>query len=123
MSTPAETGARCVAVAGDRLYVHVKRIGGSGWGDIVRLKAPPAALAENGELDLVNDLTARSALYQQSLAAIEHLSQDGGWSHLCASADGKVVHYTTGSEKGRLHWLVRDHGEPVQQTGIKGSLK
>jgi len=123
MGTPSQTGARSVALAGDQLYVHVKRMGGSGWGDIVKVKAPAGRFAENGELDLVLDLAARTELSQRSLASIRRLAEGGSWSHLCASTDGKIVHYTTGSEKGRLHWLVRDQGEPVQLTGIKGTLK
>ena len=87
------------------------------------VKVPVGKFAENGELDLVLDLPARTELSQQSLASIQRLTEGGGWCHLCATPDGKTVHYTTGSAKGRIHWLVRDHGEPVQLTGLIGSLK
>ncbi len=123
MATPAQTGARAMALARDRLYVHVKRLGGSGWGDIVSVKVPAGRFAENGELDLVLDLAARTELSQQSLASIQRLAEGGGWCHLCATPDGKTVHYTAGSAQGRLHWLVRDQGEPVQLTRLIGSLK
>lgn len=123
MSNSTQTGARGMAWAGSRLYVHVKRMGGSGWGDIVSVAVPEAQAGESGELDLVYDLTRRATLYQKSLSSIKRQADGGGWAHLCATSDGKTVHYTTGSAQGRLHWLVHEHGEPAQITDLTGVLK
>ena len=112
-ATPAQCGARTVAWAGGHIYAHVKRLGGSGWGDIVRLKTPARKLDGDGELDLAMELGKRAKVYTESLSSVESLMENGGWSHLCGSADGRLVHFTTAGEQGRVHWLVRDGGKPM----------
>jgi len=106
LGTPSQIGVQAVAVAGEKIYVHLRRLGGSGWGNIVRLNKPAAA----GE----DSLEARLKLYAAELSSVEVLAENGSASYLCASRDGKRVFFTSGTlESSELkYFLVEENGQP-----------
>jgi hypothetical protein len=107
VGTPMQIGVRCVAVAGEKIYVHVHRMGGSGWGNIVRLRKP--------EVDAEDSLRARLKLYAKELSSVEILEDNGSASYLCASPDGKRVFFTTGraDSEHTEFFLVENNEEPL----------
>lgn len=108
-STPAQIGVSTVVVAGPELFVHVQRMGGSGWGSVVRLAKPAVRGAEGYPFELGE----RIAAYQKALASVKILGENGTLAHLAASPDGMTVYFQAAREDGEMtHWLVRAGGEP-----------
>ncbi len=101
--TPSQTGVQAVAVSGDQVYAHVSRLGGSGWGNVVRLPLPETAARINApdagkaELEFSRqlDLDVRLDTYRAALAGVSILGSNGRSAFLCASPDGKIVHFAT----------------------------
>jgi hypothetical protein len=120
-ATASQIGVRAVIVLGDRIYTHVQRMGGSGWGNVARLAKPKIEKTPEGDAAFPFTLTERVAAYQRALASVEDLGENGSLAYLAASPDGKLVYYQAAPEGSELgHWLVRDHGKPepmaVQKT-------
>lgn len=90
-TTPDQMGVDSIAPAATWIYTHIHRMGGSGWGRIVRLKVKPAS--NSGE-----DLEARLKVYADALRSVQILVENGSSSSLCASRDGKRVFYTEGND-------------------------
>ena len=107
-TTPAQTGVERVAVAGDKLYVHLHRMGGSGWGNIVRLQK-----FDHKDEDGLKKLFE---LYAKELLSVETLAENGTASYLCSSPDGKRVFFTTGvlGHDGTQAYLIEDNGKPQE---------
>ena len=116
-------GVDSITVAGPHVYLHLSRIGGTGWGEVVRI-----AKAQK-RLDLANqgpgsiypiefDLSERIAIYGRAMESFESLGVTPGWANLAASPDGRLVYFQAEKEKGKdlRHWLVRDHGDPEEIT-------
>lgn len=112
-ATPSQIGVSTVGVAGPWLYVHVARMGGSGWGTVVRLAKPEAPRDAGGEPEMPLGLLERLAVYQAALRSVVDLGENGSLAYLAATADGRLVHFKASRMGGESrHWLVRDHGEP-----------
>lgn len=112
--TPSSMGVESIVVAGPWLYVHLYRIGGSGWGRIIRLAKPerdrkPGSHPSLGQLD---GLERRLTIYKEALESVEVLATTTGPAGLAASADGKLVHFVAELDDRHGHWLVREHGQP-----------
>lgn len=106
-TTPGQIGVQEVSVAGDKVYVHLRRLGGSGWGNIVRLNRP--ALEEERILE------KRLKLYAEQVESVEVLCETNGTrSYVCSSQDGKMVFFTTGNfgAQETKCFLVKNGGEP-----------
>jgi hypothetical protein len=119
--TPSQVGVQRIAASRGQLYVEVSRMGGSGWGYLVRLQLPPAK--EKGELNLLEQLPERLNLYNRVLNSVVMVDPDqGSGSFLCTSPNGEVVHFTgTRSESGdRSHYLITKDGKKVQVKTRKG---
>lgn len=112
-ATPSQIGVRSVIVAGDWLYTHVQRMGGSGWGNVARLAKPKVEKTPEGDAAFPFTLKERIAAYQRALSTVEDLGENGSLAYLAASPDGKLVYFQAAPEGNELaHWLVRDHGKP-----------
>lgn len=95
-------------LAGDTIYVHLLRLGGSGWGQIASLSVPVIKFADGEPED--DSLEKRFALYQDELKSVHLLGENGSYGFLCASRSGKRVFYRAAepqTEKMKL-WLVSD---------------
>lgn len=107
-STPTNQGVRMTAQAGEKIYVHLLRLGGSGWGQLAFLSAPTVKFTDGEPED--ESLEKRFALYQDELKSVHLLGENGSYSFLCASRSGKRVFYRAAepqTEKMKL-WLVSD---------------
>ncbi len=107
-STPTNEGVQSTAPAGEAIYVHLLRLGGSGWGQIASVNAPGLKLTD-GELE-DDTLEKRLALYQDELKSLRLLGENGSYSFLCSSRSGKRIFYRAAepqTEKMKI-WLVDD---------------
>jgi hypothetical protein len=98
-------GVQTIAPAGEWLYVHIYRMGGSGFGNVIRLKV--AGTANTGE-----DLAERLKVYGDAINSVQILEDNGMDSFLCASSDGKRVFYTEGNDLDSAI-LVENGGKPA----------
>jgi hypothetical protein len=106
--TPTNQGVQMTAPAADGIYIHLLRLGGSGWGTIASLRTP-SVIFTDGEA-VGDDLEKRLALYQDELKSVRFLGKNGSYSFLCASRSGTRVFYRSEepqSEKMKV-WLVSD---------------
>ena len=107
-STPTNQGVRSTARAKETIYVHLLRLGGSGWGKIASLSAPAINFTDGEPQD--DTLEKRFALYQDELKSIRLLGENGSYGFLCSSRSGKRVFYRAAepdTEKMKI-WLVND---------------
>jgi hypothetical protein len=123
--TPTQMGVSTIAIAKEMLYVHLSRLGGTGWGIIVRLRKPEkeGEVRANPNLPLdqevENDLAQRLKLYGRETASVEILGRNGSLSYLCASPDGNRVFFTTNTAltppdreqvREKKVYLIEDNG-------------
>ena len=120
-ASPSSTGLRSIALSQHSVYADYSRMGGSGWGAVVRFKRPVAFTVTNGERDAppVNegDWKDQQALF----TSIENLSASPCDS-LCSSQDGSMVLYTdNGTLNDSKVFIVQGDGKPdaveIQGTG------
>ncbi len=108
MGTPSNQGVEQTAPAGELIYVHLHRLGGSGWGQIASLIAPAIKFDEGEASD--DSLDKRLMLYQDGLKSVRLLGENGSYSYLCASRSGKKVFYRAQdaqTDKMKI-WLVTE---------------
>lgn len=115
LGTPSQVGVESVVVAGDRLYVHLYRLGGSGWGEVIRLGKPgnrwKAEPASDDPLAL--NLDTRLGLYREALASVQRLGGTSLPPALAVSADGRQVFFQAEDAHGQVRdWIVREGGDP-----------
>ncbi len=109
-STPTNQGVQSTAPAGEVIYVHLLRLGGSGWGQIATVNSPIVAFKDGAPED--DSLEKRLKLYQDELKSVRLLGENGSYSFLCSSRSGKRVFYRAAepqTEKIKF-WLV-NHGQ------------
>ncbi|WP_395740809.1 hypothetical protein [Prosthecobacter sp.] len=107
IGTPSQIGVSRVAASSGRIYLHLSRMGGSGWGSVIRLSLPadckPAA-------DL-KDIRMQLQIYSKALNSVEVLEDNGSLSFLCASHDGRRVFFTNrAGPEDRTCFLVEKDG-------------
>lgn len=118
-SNSEQMGVRECAPAGGKIYVHIHRMGGIGWGALARV-ANPSQLPED-------DLKQYAALYARESVSLEELDfAASGRVFLCSSRDGKRVFYRTldigfppHPVRTKSYWLVEKHGKPKEVIRIK----
>ena len=97
--TPTQTGVRALAVSRTKVYVSLQRMGGSGWGSILRLDLPEQDA--KGGLSYQNGI---DAMAKTMGSVTEQGLTSGGDIRLCGSPDGRLVSYWNGR-----HELLSDH--------------
>jgi hypothetical protein len=115
LGTPSNQGVEMVAPLADRIYVHLRRLGGSGWGNIASVVTPTLRFIDGEPED--DSLEKRLALYQEELKSIRFLGENGSYGFLCASRSGARVFYRASdpqAEKMKL-WLLS--GEQAEEIG------
>jgi hypothetical protein len=103
--TPDEIGVMAIAVSKKKVYVHMHRWHGSGWGHLARLNLPSA----NPKKNWTNGNTVRDSI--RALRSVEELDDNPSISYLCASPDGRKVYYTDSGRPQRTHYMTRNDGE------------
>lgn len=114
MGTGDQMGADLVAVTDKSVYSHVRRMGGSGWGHIVRVRKPALPKSNEGDFRMPFELEERLGIYRDQQVTVEILGENGTRSYLCTSPDGKQVYFRASRETpvgNKGHWLIRDGGE------------
>lgn len=91
-ATPGQTGVRAVTVTNEHVYAHVARMGGSGWGDVVRLSRPSVRLEKidadaesDSHVDLPFGIAEYLEIYKRALGSVELLGDNGRLAYLCTS--------------------------------------
>lgn len=106
--SPSQIGASDLACSGTKIYAHVRRMGGSGWGTMTRLDMP-TAMDHDPDKAITEKLTERVATYMRALGSIEVMDDScGGWSNLCASLSGERVFYRIMNTS----YLIENNGKP-----------
>lgn len=119
--TSSQMGVTSVAAASEYLYIHLARLGGSGWGKIVRIarttqSLDPQRAAMEADYPIDYDLGSRIGAYRMALESFEELGDTSGMARLAASPDGRLVYY----QANGIDYLVRDHGKPEQLALVSG---
>jgi len=102
--TSSWEGVEEIVATERKVYVLRSRMGGSGWGAVMRLDAP-----SNGKND---DWQVNDDKVVEALRSLEEIMDNGGAAFLAVSSDRKIVHLS----KGRYHYLVKDDGIAVKIT-------
>jgi hypothetical protein len=100
-TTPNETGVVDIAVSRDTIYVHLARMGGSGWGWLAQLARP---LAESKfSMEPGQGIT----IYKAALDSAKVLLDNARPLSLCASPDETHVYYCRHTETDQDEdWLI-----------------
>jgi hypothetical protein len=120
-TSPASTGIRSIAVGRNFIYANDARMGGSGWGSVIRFKRP-----EPIPKDQYGDYTPGAGLKNllHELQSVETVADGIAWN-LCSSPDGSSVFFATGPgfQKSEIY-VVKGDGKPVtvKINGLAGLL-
>jgi hypothetical protein len=119
--TPSNQGVEITAPSGDRVFVHLRRLGGSGWGNIASVTLPALQFTD-GELEDDN-LVKRVALYQEELKSLRLIGENGSYGFLCATRSGSKVFYRAvdaKTEKMKLWVLSGQEAEEIGDDSLIG---
>ena len=121
-ATPSGQGVYVVAAGAKLLYVHVQRLGGSGWGSILTLRLPDSQIGqEPPDTDskdaadpMYLELLARYQLYRDNLASAQSLGENGTDSCLSTSPSGSKAFFraSQGKDEKEAYWLVEGDQPP-----------
>lgn len=109
-ATPSETGVSEIALTRDALYLHLYRMGGSGWGSLVKLPRSPQ------QSDSSDEPSDQLALYRDLLEKLQPLGEANLPMNLCGSADESRIFYVNDRKSylivdGQTHELQLQTGE------------
>jgi hypothetical protein len=108
-TSSTQVGVQKVAPADGRIYVHLLRMYGTGFGFIASLPTPPPPDEEMDGLD------ARIKLYAKEASALQIIGICQSRSYLCASSDGKRVFFRGELDRGAntyRFYLIENHDKP-----------
>jgi hypothetical protein len=108
IGTPSNQGVQETASSGEVVYVHLRRLGGSGWGQIATLTAPAIKFVDGEAED--DSYEKRLELYQNELRSIRLLGENGSYGYLCASRSGHKIFYRAqdAQDQKMKIWLVTE---------------
>ncbi len=111
---PAQMGLKSIVAAGPWLYIHHYRMGGTGWGEIIRIAKPERKISTDGKPDYPGPGFEESVgVYKRALGSATVVGKNDDSSPcIAASPDGKLVYFRAEAEGEMAHWLVRDNGAP-----------
>jgi hypothetical protein len=125
--TPIEMGISAIGVSQKKIYVDFSRMGGSGWGRVMRLNLPPA---QTNIYPWRSYNTAKGTA--KTLGSVEDMGcTSGGFVYLCGSPDGHLVYYGDCANyyeyRRKNYWIIND-GQvesviPAQDRKAKTSRK
>ncbi len=111
--TPVNQGVAEFAVTQRWVYMHARRMGGSGDGVVVRVAKPDPKTLDDA--DVLFDLKKRAEADAATLLSMETLGKNGSSAALCTSPDGTTVFYRAeGKDGGLVNWLVKDGQPPAE---------
>jgi hypothetical protein len=93
-TTPNSTGAHELAVAGHTIYTHMRRMDGSGWGEMISVRWPGEPKGDSGSTPSVESPVKRNIeLFKLALGALRVYGDNARASYLCGSSDGRKVFF------------------------------
>jgi hypothetical protein len=113
--TPSNQGVEMTAPLADRIFVHLRRLGGSGWGKIASVAMPALKFAD-GEFE-EDSLEKRLLLYQEELKSNQIIGENGSYGFLCASRTGAHVFYRVSDPKDEKMKLWLLSGQQAEEIG------
>ncbi len=114
-TSPDSTGLNGLTFSKHFVYGDYSRLGGSGWGELIRCKRPAPFKTETGEPGIPTGSTTKVDLTVQILQSVEVVS-DNVCFDLCASRDGSLIFCMSPGGKATL---IKDEGKP-EELAIKG---
>lgn len=110
----AEMGVRSIIVAGPWLYIYRYRIGGTGWGEVIRIAKPLVRTDPDGTPDYPGPgFSETTVVYKRALGSATVLGKnDHSFPCIAASLDGNLVYFRADNDGKMAHWIVRKHGVP-----------
>lgn len=108
-TTPSETGVRDVAVTRDTIYVHLARLGGSGWGWLAQLTRPVIKADASEEFGGPIKPEDCLPMYENTLHSVKILGENNRSANLCVSPDETRVYYSNEDHD----WLITN-GRPEE---------
>lgn len=112
-ATSSQVGVSSLVVMDSWIYGHISRMGGSGWGNVVRLALTEDEVSPEGGLVYPFTTFEHATAYQKALATLVDLGENGSLAYLAASTDGRTIYFQAASAEGEMRdCLVVDHGMP-----------
>lgn len=107
-TTPAETGVVDIAATRSTIYLHISRLGGSGYGWLAQVNRPPITNVPSQDFGASIDPTARLPMSKTILESVKVLGSNPHATNLCASPDETRVYYTSYNENADRDedWLI-----------------
>lgn len=123
-TTPNSTGAHELAVAGRTIYTHMRRMGGSGWGEVISVRWPEEPKTDTGNTPSVESgVKANIEEFKSALGALRVYGDNSRASYLCASPDGRKVFFALRGDSAEGNavrfYLGDDAGEVHQIDALK----
>jgi hypothetical protein len=114
--SPPSTGLRQIALSSDWVYACHARMGGSGWGSVIRFKRPPLLKKSNdgNRATPSPDRMDWNAL-KQIVGSVEELA-DEPCEYLCSSWDGSLIFFANPYHGSYDVFLIRKDGKPEAVT-------
>ena len=107
-TTPAETGVVDIAASRSTIYVHLNRLGGTGYGWFAQLNRPAVGKSNPDEFGASIEPAERLPMYKGVLESVKVLGSNPHPTNLCASPDETRVYYTNYNETANRDedWLI-----------------
>lgn len=96
-------------MARDTIYVHLNRLGGSGWGWLAQLARPSIKSDNSGDFAVSVEPAQCLSMYKTALQSVKILGGNAHATNLCVSADETRAYYSDGDKD----WLITD-GQPQE---------
>jgi hypothetical protein len=119
-TSPASTGLDDLAVTRRFVYSNDARMGGSGWGSLIRFPRPSASIEGTGDDASIPVQTPAWNMLAKLFSSIEDVN-DSPVDYLCASPDGRHIFFADPFRSDKIS-LIEDDGKP-KQAEIKGLSK
>ena len=115
--TPAETGILSLAISRNKVYANFSRMGGTGWGNVIRLDQPVQKAREWVSFNTAKEIA-------RTLGSVEDLGiTSGGAVFLCGSSDGHRVYYGDGASQHRSSFCIAGDGAIKPVLGVRASIR
>ena len=114
-TTPDSTGLHCLAISKRFVYGNYSRLGGSGWGSLIRCRRAAPFKKEDNQRQIPGGSDADGKQAVAILESVEKISDQPCFA-LCPSRDGSLVF---GISKGFKPFQIKDDGQ-LEMLAISG---
>jgi hypothetical protein len=126
-TSPPSTGLRDIAVSQHCVYANYARLGGSGWGAVLRMDRPKSlATYDSGDWSVSDANEHDWKNFKAVFDSVEELSDNPG-AYLCASMDGSTTIFADpyDDDESDKVYLIKDDSkpEPIEIKGLSACFK